>query len=195
MPQWFWSLIGVLPLAWLAIKRMLKLADPKVVVCKPRNEASEPFLRWWHVDAENVKREGAWLEPVDAESCLVDIEFVSIRGDFSQKVRGVWSTSSAWPVEYKTLRVGDRASPIPLVVRSSQDYELYDVPIQAGTVYITGLQFLTQRVGTEQLPSGEYRVKVIVRSGTRVWPEGEFYLEIRGAGLEGFVLSQRPSDA
>lgn len=170
-----------------------RLAAPNVVIGPPYNHASQSFLRWWHVDVENVKREGSWFKPVAAKECLVKFEFVPVGGGTTTSARGMWDTPKG-PVERKTLVLGEPPSPVSIVLRSSENDWLYGVAIEPGTVYITGLQFLSQQNGAEQLSLGDYRLKMIIYSGPTVWKTVPFYLEIRAMELGGCVLSEWPGN-
>lgn len=169
-----------------------RLTAPNIVFGPPYTHAHEPFLRWWHVDVENPKREGSWFTPRDAKDCLVDFEFIPVDGGIMTRARGVWDTEKG-PVAKKTIRAGknEPPSPVAVVIRSSQEHPLYGVLMGPGVVYISGYQFLTQQNGVERLPIGNYIVKVIVSSGQQVWSADRFYLEIRDTGLAGFVVSER----
>lgn len=166
-----------------------KLTVPSIVFDFPYNHASESFLRWWHINVKNCGRDGRWFAARDAEECLVKLEFARTDGSSPVRVvQGMWDTPNG-PVERKTLIADESLNPVSIVLRSSEHCIRYGISINPGTVYITGLQFLSQKNGMEQLSLGDYLVRIIVRSRSIQWRSRDLYLEIRGEGLNGCVVS------
>ncbi|MDD4985555.1 MAG: hypothetical protein PHQ43_07165 [Dehalococcoidales bacterium] len=159
-------------------------AEAVIVVRNPYNSATESDIKWWHVEAENIA--GG-----DAERCLIDLEFLNLRTNNRISCRGAWVKEAiTGPEVEKTLRVGDRVSQIPVVIRSLREIYVY-AAIKSDSTYITDSQFLIGRQAAYQLEPDKYNLSVIIRSGSKVWTTGKFLLTIPISGIDRFSLTER----